>query len=103
MVAVLADDARQALALPRLLVARPADGKVRVAAAPLAAVRTKVPETGHAPVALLPDHARLAATLPGLQVALRDGGGGKLFMSGECWVSWVEACVVTRKMSHLHT
>ena len=71
VVAVLSDDARQALALPRLLVARAADGEVGVAAAPLAAVRAEVPEAGHATVALLPDHARLAPALARLEVALR--------------------------------
>ena len=71
VVAVLSDDARQALALPRLLVARAADGKVGVAAAPLAAVGAEVPEAGHAPVALLPDHAGLAPALARLEVALR--------------------------------
>ncbi len=71
MVAVLPDDARQALALPRRLVAGAADGEVGVAAAALAAVRSEVPEAGHAAVALLPDHARFAAALPSLEVALR--------------------------------
>ena len=52
------------------LVAGSADGEVGVAAAALAAVRAQVPEAGHATVALLPDHARLAAALTGLQVAL---------------------------------
>ena len=70
VVAVLSDDARQALALPRLLVARAADGEVGVAAAALAAVRAQVPEAGHAAVALLPYHARLAAALTCLEVAL---------------------------------
>ena len=70
VVAVLSDDARQALALPRLLVARAADGEVGVAAAPLAAVGAEVPEAGHAPVALLPDHAGLAPALARLEVAL---------------------------------
>ena len=52
------------------LVAGAADGEVGVAAAALAAVRAQVPEAGHAAVALLPDHARLAPALTGLQVAL---------------------------------
>ena len=72
MVAVLSDDAREALALPRLLVARAADGEVGVAAAPLAAVGAEVPEAGHAPVALLPDHAGLAPALARLEVALES-------------------------------
>ena len=70
VVAVLADDSFQALALSRLLVAGAADGKVGVAAAPLAAVGAEVPEAGHAPVALLPDHAGLASALPRLEVTL---------------------------------
>ena len=70
MVTVLSYDARQTLALARLLVARPADGEVGVAAAPLAAVGAQVPESGHAAVALLPDHARLASALSSLEVTL---------------------------------
>ena len=70
MVAVLPDDARQALALARRLVAGAADGEVGVAAAALAAVRAEVPEAGHAPVALLPDHAGLASALSSLEVTL---------------------------------
>ena len=76
MVAVLADDSRQTFALSGLLVARAADCKVRVAAAPLAAVGAEVPEPGHAPVALLSDDAGFASALSGLEVTLESEKAG---------------------------
>ena len=88
VVAILADDSRQAFALSRLLVARAADGEVRVAAAPLAAVVAEVPESGHAPFALLPDHAGLASALSRLEVTLEgEKAIDKIPNTG--WSNWI--------------
>jgi len=71
----LPDDTRQALALAGGLVASAADGEFGVTAARFAPVRSQIPISGHAGVALDACHARFAPALAGLQVALSADGG----------------------------
>lgn len=66
----MSDNPGQTLALPVQLVAAPADRKVSVAAAALAAPGTKVPEPVETSAALATGDPRLALTLTGLGITL---------------------------------